>query len=548
MMNSSMLSAPGAEMSRRAAERLAVMLDRFLNGPTRLLKVLVDRSFFTPMGSDAFETYKLDIVRIAVGAILVWRTGAIAFASVYYFDPRAAGRFLEGVNLRALIASGEVLLALGLMLGLLTPLMSLSLLLTYNVFDDVMLTRTLGTNVLTLLLLGLFGLNAGRTFSVDRRFLAAKAKEISRPVRRLYELIGDRTPEERRGIYFLMFVSLAMIHLGAVQYHLQDEYWLNGNTCGVMLTNAFLCRFYKLFRWAEAASPGLYRCFSAAGVACQTVFQTSMIPLLFWRPGKYFVVFWSFVFALISLLFLQLSYLPFLEMAMCVLLFVDQKTCCRLQDWLATKEWISARLTSSAQSDGLSFTPFHRWWVYPIYAWIQTIGLAGLVLCFPLYRQYVGYPSSISSLKRAIYYLGMDIPIVFNREDLALDDNWFVLHRVDPTGSETLVPFLGPEGERRSYLLSDVLYFGNALRWRRGMIDREVIEVNREGYYRELIERVARFDYGLHGLMGCRKYRVEFFRTRSSRVATPLPERYARRRIHEFFLDVGCPPINASKS
>ena len=59
---------------------------------------------------------------------------------------------------------------------------------------------------------------------------------------------------------------------------------------------------------------------------------------------------------------------------------------------------------------------------------------------------------------------------VFNFLDLHQSDNFFTLKR-QSGDSWSLVPFNGEEGERLSWHMSDKLYFGNSVKWRRSFLD-----------------------------------------------------------------------------
>ncbi len=96
-------------------------------------------------------------------------------------------------------------------------------------------------------------------------------------------------------------------------------------------------------------------------------------------------------------------------------------------------------------------------------------------------------------------------PNVFNKTDLMMDDNWAVLYRLVNNQKE-LVPITSSDGSRLNYnnfdwLLfgnhnCDFLYFGNTVRYRRGIINQNVINFNQKNHrgYNNILKRI-RYDY-----------------------------------------------------
>jgi len=116
-----------------------------------------------------------------------------------------------------------------------------------------------------------------------------------------------------------------------------------------------------------------------------------------------------------------------------------------------------------------------------------------------------------------------------------MSEHWPVLYRYPDSGEPELVPFNGPDGERLAYHRYDELYFGNSLRWRRAMINRDIRsehQPGRLGY--GLIERVLLFDHGLQGFEGPMVYRVDIMETHSTDIMLPHGERFAVRRLFSY--------------
>jgi len=123
-----------------------------------------------------------------------------------------------------------------------------------------------------------------------------------------------------------LFFFYGMLSLQALIFHLQDDFWLKGMTPGILFTSSYLCDFWQMFRQLESTSPNLFWGISKIITFLQTVFQIGMIPLLFTKNGKIFVIFWGSIFIAMSLLCLQISILPMLELILWGYLFIPNKT------------------------------------------------------------------------------------------------------------------------------------------------------------------------------------------------------------------------------
>jgi hypothetical protein len=243
---------------------------------------------------------------------------------------------------------------------------------------------------------------------------------------------------------------------------------------------------------------------------------------MFFRNGRRFVVFWGWGFAIASAVFLQLSYLPWLEICLWYLLF-SRPAPAPVRE-VAPLPHHAARPAKFGL--GLAVT-----------AW--SVLLVLFALKFPHVERYsraLGLP--LSAIRRVTLYCGLDVPIVFNREDLTLGDAWPVIHRLTPDGEPHILPLNGVEGERLWYHLSDCCYFGNSLKWRRAATDQDLTAFNDpEALGYELVTRIIDFDYRRHGFESPVEYAVSVFRTRGSEVAVSDPDvRYARELVLQYVL------------
>jgi len=283
---------------------------------------LVSASHFPAVDDVEKERSKMDIFRIIAASIVFWRVAWIVYAGFYYYDsPPWGPEFHLLPQLR--FGCWELLLLLMLLFGFLTPAALVLLIYSYQRFDFLMNTATLGSSVLGLVFLVLLAGNAGMRYSVDGLLIKRWPKLIPiRFIKLLYQLIGTRTARQYRILYFVMFVSYSFMHLGAAMFHLHDQYWLEGRTMQVMFTNSDLSSHYQFFRAWDIYWPESLHYLSWAGTRLQIFWQILMVPLCYFKIGMYFVIGWGLQFFIWSIVCLQLSYLSHLEFVLWAIFFL----------------------------------------------------------------------------------------------------------------------------------------------------------------------------------------------------------------------------------
>lgn len=125
--------------------------------------------------------------------------------------------------------------------------------------------------------------------------------------------------------------------------------------------------------------------------------------------------------------------------------------------------------------------------------------------------------------------VGLDVPAVFNKEDLGAGDRWAVVYRVEEDGERELLPYHGLEGEQLAWVsYVDLLYFGNSVGWRRMFASPDVETFfGSDGFgYRWLVD-LALFDHGRRGALRS-NYDIECFASRGTNRTLPPDERFAK--------------------
>jgi hypothetical protein len=452
------------------------------------------------------EARKLAVLRIIVGLLLAWRTGVVASDANFYFD----ATFIRGSPWHVQAVAGWLQCALGcgLVFGVSPRVCALLLMLTHAAFSMWTDTYNLGPMLLVPILGSIAVLDCGRLTLIGSSRKAPGAGEY-------------------RAAYLILFLAYAGWSFQAVLYHIRDPYWVQGRTTEVMFINSYLSEFYGIFRRWEAASPGTLRALSIFVGSAQTLFQMAMIPLILSRRGAAFVRTWGWIFIVGSLIDLQLTILPFVEAVLWTMIFVPAR-------------WLSGRMPAhfpvvpgTDKSYELRFPAI----VYTAgYGLLSALFFSNAILGATIGRT---LPHWISN--PVLFYAGLVAPNVFNTADLTMGDHWAVLTRTDGDRPE-LVPFEGLEGERLTYLRSDLLYFANSLRWRREMIGAADLATyhrpGARGY--AYAYRVALYDHRRRRSAVRENYHVSVFHNfAADRAGRTVPICYTPVKVFEFALSIG---------
>ncbi len=111
---------------------------------------------------------------------------------------------------------------------------------------------------------------------------------------------------------------------------------------------------------------------------------------------------------------------------------------------------------------------------------LSHIAVAGVAFLLVMPAPFVGWqgvplPSPLrpvtESLAGQAHMFGISPINVFNAADLRMAENWFTISAVDADGTEHLLPVFSENGGRLDWHVSDRIYFGYTLRWRRGFVE-----------------------------------------------------------------------------
>ena len=144
---------------------------------------------------------------------------------------------------------------------------------------------------------------------------------VSNCLRPFLGFAGAASLREVQLAYFVGLISYGACSYAAIKIHLGDYFWQQGLTVKSLLTNSYLCKYYSFFRSLDVAYPSLLSIASIIASIGQTLFQYLMIPLMFLTLGRWFVFLWGIGFFVVSLICINLSYLPHIELVLWALIF-----------------------------------------------------------------------------------------------------------------------------------------------------------------------------------------------------------------------------------
>ncbi len=476
-----------------------------------LLNFIASKSYFPKVHTAEGEQRKVAILRIFIGIIILVRFTEISYSLNLYYD---SGEYKwASVYLITLVICFTI--------GLFTPVTTILLLCSLHWFDTLAGTYNLGTVILIFTLLILLLINQGYYYSLDSLLFKGDGI-LSKLLIKVYKLIGYPSKEDITKVYIFGFILYAVISFGALLFHVSDEYWLEGLTIKSLLTSSYLSKHYQFFRWLESSSPVLFGVFSITAGIIQSIFQFLMIPLIFFKVGKRFVVIWGLSFALVSLFFINLSYLPHIELLFWLLIFFPVRSLSKKYSTIRIGEYRKAFLNKFYSIYGLILILFILLWFPILGNWIRAsrVFKDSRISTFPKH------------FKTGVEKVGLQIPDVFNKVDLSMGNNWMLLYRMGNYQKWELVPITNLDGSRINYngfdILNftnhntDFLYFGSTLRYRRHFLqatDITLFHEDKDQYGRKNIEQKIRYDFKYNRFKDPKLYKVEVFSSKSSQAS-----------------------------
>jgi hypothetical protein len=468
--------------------------------PAGFIDWLIGRTPFASVQSVEGELTKLGYLRWILGALCLARVLPILLAYPDY-APLPMADAAQVLRWGWWVVFLVVLCSAGIAVPLVLPVLFYS----FKQFDRLSHANSLAATMLCLVWLLFILTSAGAGVSVDALLLKSRSR-LGALMRALYGLFGLPSLAQLRALYLLFFLAYALMHFGAWIFHRGVDAWQDGSLLRILLTSSYFSREWSLFRALEAWWPTALVLLSRVGTFGQIVFQAAMIPLFFTRWGSRFVVLWGWVFAILSTFLLQLSYLPVFEIVLWAALF------------------IRPRHAAQAPADvGVMVRGRMQGWL---------VTGAGYVVLVVFVLTQMPYLSTYVAIRNPTllalpFWFGLDVPKVFNQDDLRLGDVWPVIYR----GSrEELLPYHGPDGERLTWVQwNDLILYTSSVAWRQGYLQYVGSPVWEETVSAPLL-RIAAFDHRRRQATNS-TFVVDYFSSQGSDRRLSVAERFVRQPI-----------------
>jgi predicted DCC family thiol-disulfide oxidoreductase YuxK len=256
----------------------------------------------------------LEVVRIVTGSMAAIRYGEIVWSSVLYGS---------AVPFVAAVAAG---LALLVAVGLFTPIATVALMASANVLvDNALGASTLGTQVLSMILLMVFLAPAGRTLSLDA--ILARTERAGVVIRAMHRWTGPPSSDRLLVVKIVALFAYYCVCLYSAIWHLRDPAWTSGLVIAwVLLSPAHNLVLYdavvRLYEW----SPFALVTFSRVATLGMWAWYLLVLPGLFLgRATRAFAMYWGLAFFLISAFVLRLGLLGKYELLLWIALFATAR-------------------------------------------------------------------------------------------------------------------------------------------------------------------------------------------------------------------------------
>jgi len=251
------------------------------------------------------EYKKISAVRFIVGLLM----------SARFFQVSQTFYILEGFSANYFLSIFQLIFSISLCVGIFTSFSSLVLILSSSIISHYLNIWNL-SDFMTILFLSLFVFaNSSHYFSIDRIFKKYFNVNFSSPL----NIVENERDLQK--LLLLIFIIYGLASLGGIMYHLNDTNWQDGKIVIELLTNSYLSNGYQFFADFLINNESLFAVISALGTIFQSCFQIFMIPAIFIKRLRPFVFFYGLFFFLISLFIIKLSFLPYFEILLWLVLF-----------------------------------------------------------------------------------------------------------------------------------------------------------------------------------------------------------------------------------
>lgn len=410
-------------------------INKFLLNHTPLLKA------FGISESSDYVNKLVFIARVLFAIILLHRSFDVYGFAILHEDPG----FIQEICVFTIIIGFSILL------GFLTPIA----ILCYMFFFCLEPKYSFSLYHMSCIIFGwsLLFFGAGKHYSIDS-WASKNFPGYEKLQKIIYFLAVEINTANVATIRFFAILLYYGNAVAAMSYHFYDPLWLQAKTLQLMFTTGYLNDFYWLFENWRQSSPYTFDFILRTAMIIQGIWELLMLPMMFSRWGRLFVFLQGIGFFILSVLIINLGYLPLVEIVLWALLFAYPSS--------YNKEKTEARSNNDFKIDKK----------------LLTVAIVGTI-AFSSFIGTIVYVSAIGDyerirkinrgwLRKAHRFFAQDRVNVFNRADLNMGSNNIVLYELNSQGKKVRqVPFQNEDGARLSYLNNDLLYFQYSLRWQR---------------------------------------------------------------------------------
>jgi hypothetical protein len=261
------------------------------------------------------------------------------------------------------------------------------------------------------------------------------------------------------------------------------------------------------------AAPFAYVVFCSTALVLQSIWELFLVPLMYSRWTRPFVLLQGLGFFAMSLVLLNLQYLPLVELVLWALLFGPAGIA-----WLRARfpSLLAPRMLATPEADPERISFGSRLLPALLVVVLFLAVVQNAISPYLLPESLARYTARWHSRAQVVFFPFAQQPVnVFNKLDLGMGAAFFVLHEVDEEGRHIrTVPIYDDEGGRLDYLRNDLLYFGYSLHWQRRKMEVKFVDgdPNRPAPATlDLVGRVALLDSVLTGGDRERLYEVRFY-------------------------------------